>query len=123
MVAGEGGEDPNPSPSGRTRVTRELIVSGPADDDINEYLDYVNERNPAAARRFLQALHQAYDRLLSLPDVGHLWKTTREDLKGLRAWRVEDFPLSIFYFPRPTAIEVIRVLHHARDIKAILEEL
>ncbi len=121
MVAAEGSKDPNPPPPGGTGVTRELIVSGPADDDINEYLDYVNERNPAAARRFLQALHQAYDRLLLLPDVGHLWETTRKDLKGLRVWRVEDFPLSIFYFPRPITIEVIRVLHRARDIKANLE--
>ena len=123
MVAGEGSDDPNPPPSAQTRVTRDLIVSEPADDDINEYLAYLNERNPEAARRFLQALHQACDRLLSLPDVGHVWETTREDLKGLRAWRVDDFPLSIFYFSRPNAIEVIRVLHHARDIKAILEEI
>jgi plasmid stabilization system protein ParE len=104
-------------------VTRDLIVSGPADDDIDEYLDYLNERNPAAARRFLQAFRQGCDRLLSFPELGHLWETTREDLKVLRAWRVDDFPVSIFYFPRTTAIEVIRVLHHAKDIKAILEKL
>jgi hypothetical protein len=41
-------------------VTRDLIVSGPADDDIDEYLDYLNERNPAAARRFLQAFRQEW---------------------------------------------------------------
>jgi plasmid stabilization system protein ParE len=63
------------------------------------------------------------DRLVSLPELGHLWETTREDLKGLLAWRVHDFPLSIFYFPRTNAIEVIRVLHHAKDIKAILDKL
>jgi hypothetical protein len=33
------------------------------------------------------------------------------------------FDSSIFHFPRPNAIEVIRVLHHAKDINAILEEL
>lgn len=104
-------------------MTRDLIVSGPADDDIDEYLDYLNERNPAAARRFLRAFHQACDRLLSFPELGHLWETRRESLKGLRAWQVDDFPLWIFYFPRPNMIEVIRILHHAKDIKAILDKL
>jgi plasmid stabilization system protein ParE len=60
---------------------------------------------------------------MSFPELGHLWETTREDLEGLRAWRVDDFPVSIFYFPRPTAIEVIRVLHHAKDMKAIIGKL
>jgi plasmid stabilization system protein ParE len=104
-------------------VSRELIVTEPADDDINVYIARLNERNPDAARRFLRALGHAFDRLLSVPQVGHVWETKQPDLEGLRAWRIDDFPLSIFYFPRPTAIEVMRVLHHSQDIKAILENL
>jgi len=101
-------------------VTRDLIVSESADEDINGYIAYTNERNPEAARRFLAALRHAFERLRSMPEIGHSWETERRDLQGLRVWPVDDFPLSIFYFPHPNAIEVIRVLHHSRDIEAIL---
>jgi plasmid stabilization system protein ParE len=104
-------------------VTRELIVTEPADEEIDGYIEYLAARNPDAARRFLRDLRHALDRLLSLPQVGHVWETKRRDLEGLRAWRVDDFPVSIFYFPRPTAIEVVRVLHHSQDIKSVLEDL
>ncbi len=43
--------------------------------------------------------------------------------EGSAPWQVDDFPLWIFYFPRPNMIEVIRILHHAKDIKAILDKL
>lgn len=104
-------------------MTRELIVSGPADEDIDEYIGYLAARNTEAARRFLRDLREACNRLLSMPQIGHLWETKRRDLEGLRAWRVDDFPISIFYFAHPTAIEVVRVLHHSQDIKTILEDL
>ncbi len=100
----------------------DLIVSAAADEDINGYISYTNERSPNAARRFLAALRVAFDRILSMPEIGHVWETDRQDLAGLRAWRIDDFPLSIFYFPHSTAIEVIRVLHHSRDIKVIVED-
>ncbi|MCK6557340.1 type II toxin-antitoxin system RelE/ParE family toxin [Candidatus Binatia bacterium] len=104
-------------------MTRELTVSGSADEDIDEYIGYLAARNPEVARRFLRDLREACTRLLSMPQIGHLWETKRSDLKGLRAWRVDDFPVSIFYFVRPTAIEVVRVLNHSQDIKTILEDL
>jgi len=104
-------------------VTRELTITEPADQDINGYTEYLAARNPDAARRFLRDLRQALDRLLSMPQIGHVWKTKRRDLEGLRAWRIDDYPVSIFYFPGPAAIEVVRVLHHSQDIKSILADL
>lgn len=104
-------------------MTRDLIVSEPADEDINAYIAYTNERSPEAARRFLVALRHAFELLLSTPEIGHVWETERQELESLRAWRIDGFPLSIFYFPLPAAIDVIRVLHHSRDIRAVLDEL
>lgn len=103
-------------------MTRELIVTEPADQDIDGYIGYLAARSPDAARRFLRDLHQALHRLLSMPQIGHVWETRRRDLEGLRAWRVADFPVSIFYFPRTNAIEVMRVLHHSQDIKSVLQD-
>ena len=104
-------------------MKREVIVTEPAEEDIDGYIEYLAGRNPDAARRFLRDLRQAFDRLLSMPQIGHAWETKRRDLDGLRAWRIDDFPVSIFYFPRPTVIEVVRVLHYSQDIKSILEDL
>ncbi|MFN8628659.1 MAG: type II toxin-antitoxin system RelE/ParE family toxin [Candidatus Binatia bacterium] len=101
-------------------MTRDIIVSGAADEDINGCIACTNGRNSEAARRFLAALRHAFERLRSMPETGHTWETERRELQGLRVWPIDDFPLSVFYFPHPDAIEVIRVLHHSRDIKAIL---
>jgi len=44
-------------------------------------------------------------------------------LSGLRQWRVKGFEsYLIFYRPIPEGIEVLRVLHGARDIDRILDE-
>ncbi len=122
-MEGEGSNDRSHLPPYRsTRVSRDLIVSESADEDINGYIAYTNERNAEAARRFLAALRRALEQLLSMPEIGHVWEAERRELEGLRAYRIVDFPLSIFYFSHRNAIEVIRVLHHSRNIKAILEE-
>jgi toxin ParE1/3/4 len=43
-------------------------------------------------------------------------------MAGVRLWRVRGFnSYLIVYRPTDTGIEVIRVLHAARDIEAILE--
>jgi plasmid stabilization system protein ParE len=41
----------------------------------------------------------------------------------LRRLPLKRFPLSVFYRPTRTAIEIIRVLHHARDIPPLLEDI
>jgi toxin ParE1/3/4 len=43
-------------------------------------------------------------------------------LVDIRSWSIREFPsVLIFYRPSGHGIEVIRVLHGARDIEAILE--
>lgn len=43
-------------------------------------------------------------------------------LEGLRRLPLKRFPLSVYYRSTRSAIEVIRVLHHARDIPPLLED-
>lgn len=46
-----------------------------------------------------------------------------DDLPGLRSFRVKDFANHrIFYRPREQGIEVVRVLHGARDLDNALGE-
>ena len=63
-------------------MTRVLIVSEAADEDINGYIAYTNERSPEAARRFLVALHHAFAQLLSMPEIGHVWRAGIQRNRG-----------------------------------------
>ena len=45
----------------------------------------------------------------------------RQELAGLRKWRVKDFDnFLIFYVPRPEGVSVVRVLYATRDWWALL---
>jgi plasmid stabilization system protein ParE len=76
----------------------------------------------ALAERFLADLGTAFEQLDRFPGFGRAWLTRSPELKGLRRVRLLNFPLSIFYRPTPEAIEIVRVLHHSRDLPSELQE-
>lgn len=54
--------------------------------------------------------------LAEMPRLGTV-RRIRGRLKGMRSWPLTSFgPYILFYFPVDTGIEVIRVLHAARDV-------
>jgi hypothetical protein len=55
--------------------------------------------------------------------MGGLFESSRQELAGLRVFPVKGFS-SFLLFYRPTAhgIELVRVLHGARDAPRVLEE-
>ncbi len=57
-----------------------------------------------------------------MPGIGHRWSSADPRLADLRIWRIEGFEKHpIFYRPAADSIEVIRILHGARDIDSVLE--
>lgn len=75
---------------------------------------------PAAARQVLVELEAAFARLARRPRVGspryaHL-------VPGLRFWGLRRHPYLIFYVEQPRSVDVLRVLHAARDLPAALRE-
>jgi toxin ParE1/3/4 len=57
-----------------------------------------------------------------MPLIGSPREVKDARLSGLRMWPVEGFPSHlIFYLPQEDGIEVIRVLHGARELRRILE--
>lgn len=90
--------------------------------DIDHAAAFLFAENPAAAISFLAAMEAAFLLLLDQPGIGsprhaHL-------LPGviLRMWPVPGFPHLIFYLERADTVEVLRVLHGARDIPSILRD-
>jgi toxin ParE1/3/4 len=89
--------------------------------DLAEHAEYIRRDNPRAALRFLEASEKAFELLAAMPAMGGLEEDMRPELAGLRCWPIHGFgKYLVFYLPFEDGIEVIRVLHGSRDIKAIL---
>jgi len=62
------------------------------------------------------------ERLARMPEMGGFWESSNPTLAGMRVWAIHKFQnYLIFYRAVSEGIEVVRVLHGARDIERILE--
>ena len=82
-----------------------------AQDDIDDIWNYIADDNIHAADNWLDKLDEQFVLLTQQPLMGR----ARDELSaGIRS-----FPLGryvIFYLPRANGIDVVRVLHSARDV-------
>jgi toxin ParE1/3/4 len=93
-----------------------VVRTDQAETDLAEILDYVEERNPQAAEQLATAIDDRCTLLSQLPLMGR----AREELgPGLRSVVIEQYML--FYRVTATAVEVLRILHGARDIDTIMK--
>ncbi|MGH2458936.1 MAG: type II toxin-antitoxin system RelE/ParE family toxin [Chloroflexota bacterium] len=85
-------------------------------DDIKAYL--VEQGGPRLARYVLRELREALRFLGGTPEAGH----HREDLTDapLKFWTV--FSYLIAYDPAKRPIEIVRVIHGARDVPSLLQD-
>lgn len=84
--------------------------------DLEEIVRYLDIESPAASDRFLEESFHAANTLAGMPRLGPV-RRTRGRLKGLRSWPLSKFgSYLLFYLPVDGGIEVIRVLHGARNI-------
>ena len=91
--------------------------------DLIEHFAYIGQNNLDAANRFLVAVEEALAKLERLPGMGRVRAFRRQELQGIRSWVVRGFEnYIIFYREVEGGIEVLRVLHGARDIDRVLEE-
>jgi toxin ParE1/3/4 len=83
-------------------------------EDLREILDRIAIDKPGAALRHVEKLEDACRALARNPEMG----TARDDLMaGVRIWSVGNY--AIFFRRAQDGIEVIRVVHGARDFDAI----
>ena len=91
--------------------------------EINKQLDYLEEQaGLETAERFLDQLIRSFDSLTRMPKMGNLCGFRKPAARRLRRWPVNDFEnWLIFYQVRRYGIEVVHVLHGARDIQSLLD--
>ena len=91
-------------------------VSDAASADLQDIWLFIAQDNPEAADRFIRTIVSRFPALASLPHMGR----HREELSA----RLRSFPVGnyiIFYRPMEGGIEIVRVLHGARDFPPLFE--
>ena len=89
-----------------------------AAQDLADIGGHIARSSPSAAKKVIKEIRAAVRKLASQPGLGHL----RPDLTPLqlRFWSVYSY--LIIYDCERKPIEIIRVLHGARDVAEILRE-
>ena len=88
--------------------------------DVIEIGRHIAQDSLRSAIRFLRAARADMRRLAEMPGMGARRDFTNPRLAGLRSWPITGFRNHlIFYLPVHDGIEVVRVLHGARDLDRI----
>ena len=104
------------------RGARGGVRVGPsARRDLDDAIDYLRGESPELALRFARQVAASAAAVARFP--GMCARTSLGSrLADVRRWTVHGFPAYvIFYRPIEDGIEVVRVLHGARDIEALFE--
>jgi toxin ParE1/3/4 len=94
-----------------------VVIRPKALDDLAGIWAYIAEDSPRHADIFAARIKREFRLLARQPEIGRL---RPELLSGLRSLPVGNYV--IFYLARPRGIEVVRVLHGARDLQSPFEE-
>jgi toxin ParE1/3/4 len=105
-------------------VTKRIIISVPARNDLNRHYDFIAQSNPEAALRFFDAARQTFGDLARMPGMGGSYTSPNIRLKNLQKWQVKGFTkFLIFYRAQDDTIEILRILGATQDIESILKNI
>ncbi len=92
-----------------------IVLQPRAKADISEIWEFIAEDSDDQADAFIDLIDQKFQLLAQKSGLGR----RREELaEGLRSFPVGRYV--IFYLPIPGGVQIVRVLHGARDIEAAL---
>jgi toxin ParE1/3/4 len=104
-------------------VTRVIVRTPVARREaVQYYVRFALESDPLGDR-FLAALEATYERAAGMPGIGAGIEGLPARLAGTRCLSVDGFPNHlVFYRETPEGIEVLRILHAARNLTTALLE-
>ncbi len=106
------------------KPTSRVVRNRAAVLNVVEIADYMAQvTSLAAADRFIAAADRTFEQLAGMPGIGTRYVPDEPAYAELRYFPVAGFRNHlIFYRPTPDGIEVLRVIHGARDLGSILAE-
>ncbi len=93
-----------------------VIRSVQAQQDLEVILDYLDSQSTEAADRFATKFDEACDLHAEHPRIGASSEEYAPNLRHFTVWNY-----AIFYRPIEDGIELIRIIHGARDIPKLFE--
>jgi toxin ParE1/3/4 len=105
-------------------LKRAILVRRAAERDLDEQAEYLaTQGNLERALRFYQAAEVTFELLASRPWIGKANQFRSRFLTNVRTFPLKGFPKHlVFYLPVEHGVEIIRVLHGARDLEILLQE-
>jgi len=101
-------------------MPRRIVKRRAAVTDLLEHFVYIGEDSEEAAQRFFERAKETFRLLASQPEMGRRMHYRNPILTGIRTFPVRDFEkYLIFYRPLRDGIEVVRVVHGARDLPTL----
>jgi toxin ParE1/3/4 len=99
------------------------IVERPeARRELEDIAVHIGTHRPSAARRFLATAQKLYATLAAMPALGSLWEPENPRFAGVRYFPIPRYPnYVIFYRPLSDGVEILHILHGARDLGPLLE--
>ena len=93
------------------------------DDDIYGLAVYLLGQSEDAARRFVDAVQKTLQELAQMPGMGSIKNFRDPGLFDVRSWRVQGFRnYLIYYLIVDDGIDVLAVMHVARDVETELQK-
>jgi plasmid stabilization system protein ParE len=99
-------------------MSKTYFLTPKAEADLWSIIDYITKDSPDSALKVFDELIKALETLAEMPGLGH----RREDVtaRPLRFWSVYSF--LIVYWPETDPLKIIRIVHGARELQAILDQ-
>ena len=101
-------------------MTPRILRRIAAKRDVARIACFIAEDSLDAAERFLESVEVSFVALARMPHMGATRRFRNPKFAAVRMWPIKGFEnYLIFYRPLEPGIEVLRVVHGARDIEAL----
>ena len=105
-------------------MSRVIRRSRQVREDIIEICRHIHHRNPSAAEAVFNAIERSVRSIAEVPGVGRYWNSPDPRLDGMRVTTVRPFRNYLIFFRAPSdQIEVFRIVHGARELEPLIDEL
>jgi len=92
--------------------------------DVIAICSYIRERNADAAARVFDAIENTSETISELPGIGTIWHSPYPGLDGMRVVTVAPYRNYLIFFRLvEDTVELYRVVHGARELEPIVEQI
>lgn len=97
---------------------KRYILSDEAKLDLEQIWEYIADDDIDAADKVRNKIRDALDRVARVPGIGH----SRRDVKNPRYRFLVVYSYVIAYFPDTKPLQIVRIVHGARNLKRLFKD-